>query len=559
MSESIFTQVKQAVRISDYVRSLPQTSGLHSVGGSRWRCNNVIAGGTNPNAMMLDDDEGFFKCFSHDQQGGDVITLHSLVSGTESLADAARDLARQMGVPITDDGPSKPSLRPMMDAIATAAHERLMADADADAGAVLDYLDERGMEEELIRQWRLGVLPSNRSDSLGFLAEHGDMADLHRAGMVSGDRDFVSMAGRLLFPILSTSGSCLSFSSRVVPGVETPLPDSKYINTKSTPIYDKSAVLYGQHLLAGRKDVKVIICEGNFDVIALNASTDSDTVALATCGTALTEGHVKLISKRAQEVSILFDSDEAGQKAAASALWTVNHLDNLYLATIDGEDPWDCYVAGNLAEINKDPFIEGVVKSRHRVMSRQELMEWSRRAVETLNFTDDRKTLLDVSETLLGAQRGTVAPSDTKPAKLRPNQRPTEGYTPSPETARVVAALLLIESGSRSDVAYPLVVPTYQDHTLDFLGIYEPPDIDLVTTVASGHTHPDMYSLVTDPDSSPAISDLCRHLAMLIMRRWTSSRPDEAVDYIGTLAHISATGGDVEHLSMLMDLIAASR
>lgn len=559
MTESIFEQVKSAVRISDYVRSLPQTSGLHSVGGSRWRCNNVIAGGSNPEAMLLDDEEGWFKCFSHDQQGGDVIRLHALLSGTESQADATRDLARRMGVPLVDDGPAKPSLRPVMDAVATAAHELLMADADADAGAVLDYLDERGMGEDLIRDWRLGVLPSGRREAREFLASCGDLSTLHRAGMLTGDKGFVPMSGRLLFPIMSVSGSCLSFSSRVVPGVDTPMPESKYINTSSTPIYDKSSVLYGQHLLSGRKDVRVVICEGNFDVIALNASTDEDTVALATCGTALTEGHVKLLSTRARDVTVMFDTDEAGQKAAASALWVVNHLDRVYLAATDGKDPWDAYVAGELTEIIREPFIEAVVRGRHEVMGRQDFLAWVRRATETLNFSDDRRLLSSVAEDLLGAQPGTVDGSRTVPSATRTTSRSTPGYTPSPETARVVSALLMIPVENRSDVAYPLVLDTYRDQALDLLGIAEPPDVDLVVTVASGRTHPDMYPLVTDPDHSTAISDLCRHLAMLIMRRWTSSRPAEAAEYIGTLAQVSATGGGPEHLSLLMDLVAASR
>lgn len=559
MTDTIFDQVKNAVRISDYVRSLPQTSGLHSVGGSRWRCNNIIAGGSNSEAMLLDDEEGWFKCFSHDQQGGDVIRLHSLLNGTESQADAARDLARQMGVPITEDTPAKPSLRPLMDAVATAAHERLMADADPDSTAVLDYLDERGMGEDLIRDWRLGTLPSDRAEARAFLAACGDVADLRRAGMITGDKDFIPMAGRLLFPILSTSGSCLSFSSRVVPGVRTPLPDSKYINTSSTPIYDKSAVLYGQHLLAGRRDARVVICEGNFDVIALNASTDDDTVALATCGTALTEGHVKLLSTRSSDVTIMFDSDEAGQKAAAAALWSVNHLDHLYLATTGGKDPWDAYVAGELTEIVREPFIEAVVRRRHEVMDRQDFLTWTRRAADTLNFSDDRKLLLSVAEDLTGATPGTVAEARTVPAATRTTSRATPGYDPSPETARVVSALLLLPVEQRSDVAYPLVLETYRDHALDFLGIIEPPDVDLVTAVAAGKVHPDMYPLVTDPEKSPAISDLCRHLAMLIMRRWTSDRPAEASEYVGTLAQVSATGGGSDHLALLMDLVAASR
>ena len=84
---------------------MPETKGLHSVGGNEYRCNNIIAQGDGTTSMSIKDDEGYFKVFSHGQEGGDIITLYKLTCGSENdtMRDACIELAEYMGLQIPEE------------------------------------------------------------------------------------------------------------------------------------------------------------------------------------------------------------------------------------------------------------------------------------------------------------------------------------------------------------------------------------------------------------------------------------------------------------------------
>jgi DNA primase len=118
--------------------------------------------------------------------------------------------------------------------------------------------------------------------------------------------------GRLLFPIFDASGKAVGFGGRILPGGEGP----KYKNTAETPVYTKSRVLYG--LNWAKKAVvdagQVVVCEGYTDVIGLHAAGVAQ--AVATCGTALADGHIRLLTNFARRIVLAYDADSAGQAAA---------------------------------------------------------------------------------------------------------------------------------------------------------------------------------------------------------------------------------------------------
>ena len=118
--------------------------------------------------------------------------------------------------------------------------------------------------------------------------------------------------GRILFPIFDSQGDPVAFGGRVLPGGDGP----KYKNSPETPIYAKSKMLYGLNWAKG--DIveadEVIVCEGYTDVIGFARA--GMRRAVATCGTALTEDHVRLLKRFAKRVVLAFDADAAGQGAA---------------------------------------------------------------------------------------------------------------------------------------------------------------------------------------------------------------------------------------------------
>ena len=144
---------------------------------------------------------------------------------------------------------------------------------------------------------------------------------MEKAGIagVSNGREFDYQSNRLVFPILNSYEETVGFSGRII------LPNderSKYKNTSQSPVFDKGSCVYGIHLVKRirkeRKIDKIIIVEGQIDVITMNSNGFSPTVACL--GTALTPKHAKELKRFCDDVTLLFDGDEAGMKAASRSI-----------------------------------------------------------------------------------------------------------------------------------------------------------------------------------------------------------------------------------------------
>ena len=143
-----------------------------------------------------------------------------------------------------------------------------------------------------------------------------------------------------MFPIFSESGEALAFGGRILPGSDDP---AKYKNSSETPIYTKSKVLYGLNWAKAdiARNDQVVVCEGYTDVIGFHRAGVAR--AVATCGTALTEEHVRLLKRYASKVVLAFDADAAGQGAAARFYeWEQTHAVEVSVAKLPaGKDPGD--------------------------------------------------------------------------------------------------------------------------------------------------------------------------------------------------------------------------
>ena len=268
-------------------------------------------------SFSVNEEIGRYYCFGCGAKG-DVFTF---VQDMEHLdfAGAVEWLANRSGITLryTSGGESRERHRRkrLLEALAAAAewyHARLLTSPDARPAR--DYLRSRGIDGTVARQFKLGWAPD---DWDALVREAGITPELLvGAGLAfTNRRDRLQDAfrARIMFPILNEAGEVVAFGGRILPGSTDP---AKYKNSPETPVYTKSKTLYG--LSWAKAEVvrtgQVVVCEGYTDVIGFHRAGIPG--AVATCGTALTEDHVRLLKRFASRVVLAFDADAAGLAAA---------------------------------------------------------------------------------------------------------------------------------------------------------------------------------------------------------------------------------------------------
>jgi len=311
-------------------------------------------------SFSVNAEEGLYYCFGCGVRG-DAITF---VREKEHLdfVGAVEWLANKSGVTLhyTDSGGGEDRRRKakLQEAIAEAVrwyHERLLTSEDAKAAR--GYLRRRGFDGDMVRRFQVGWAP-DQWDTLAKSLRLSD-ADLTDSGL-----GFVNRRGRqqdafrnrVLFPIFDAQGAAVGFGGRVLPGGDGP----KYKNSSESTVYAKSRLLYG--LNWAKTEIveadEVVVCEGYTDVIGF--ATAGLGRAVATCGTALTEEHVKLLRRFARRVVLAFDADAAGQNAAARFYeWERAHDLDVAVADLPaGVDP------GDLSQSDPERLVESVTGAR---------------------------------------------------------------------------------------------------------------------------------------------------------------------------------------------------
>ena len=180
-----------------------------------------------------------------------------------------------------------------------------------------DYFKERGLSKEVMQQFGLGYSDKHSDDLYRYLRQQGYRDDLLKdSGLVTiderrGGRD--KFWNRAMFPIMDANAKVIAFGGRVMGDGEP-----KYLNSPETDIFNKSRTLYGLHLAKRTRQKFFILCEGYMDVIALHQAGFDN--AVASLGTAFTEGHAALVRRYVSAVCLSYDSDGAGRKAALRAI-----------------------------------------------------------------------------------------------------------------------------------------------------------------------------------------------------------------------------------------------
>ena len=268
--------------------------------------------------------EEYFKCFGCNA-GGDVITFVMKYMNLDYW-EAVKFLADRGGVPLPEDSSrdsGEAALRRKIYKMNKDAARFFYDQLRSPEGRVcLAYIKKRGLTPATVMKYGMGFAPNSWSAlkshmlSLGYTEE-----ELVRAGLISRSQNntrktFDFYVYRLMFPFFDLRGNIVGFGGRTL-SVDD---NRKYLNSRDTPVYNKNRFLFSLNFAkdAAAKSRRIILCEGNLDVISMNQAGFEN--AVASCGTALTPEQVKLISHYADEVLICYDSDEAGQKATKRAI-----------------------------------------------------------------------------------------------------------------------------------------------------------------------------------------------------------------------------------------------
>jgi DNA primase len=286
-----------------------------------------------------------FKCFGCGRGG----SVFNFVMAKENLTfpEAVRMLAERAGIELGDRVQSEKGAgvrRQVRDVLEWAAQRFETGLKHPAAGAPgREYLESRAITQESITRFRIGYAPEGWDNLLRAAGRDGITVDLlEGAGLVikreDGSGYYDRFRGRVIFPILDTLNRPIGFGGRAM-GDDQP----KYLNSPETSIFHKGEALYGiaqarQAIDAARR---VVVVEGYFDVIMPHQVGVQNVVA--TLGTALTEEHVRVLKRYADEVVLVFDSDLAGQRAADKGLELFLAGDvKINIAVVpSGKDPYD--------------------------------------------------------------------------------------------------------------------------------------------------------------------------------------------------------------------------
>lgn len=293
-----------------------------------------------------------FYCFGCGV-GGDVFSFTSHIENLDYI-EAVRLLAEKSGVALLEDGYDdsmqrlKNTIYEINKQTAKFFHSYLMSPQGKWA---LDYLTGRGLSLKTIKRFGLGAAPDSWDSLITHLKAKGfsinDMLAANVIGKSQKGSYYDRFRRRVMFPIINIRGNVVAFSGRAMPGEDK--MGGKYVNTSDTPVYKKSENLFGINIAKNHCNDRIILVEGNMDVISLHQAGFENTVA--SLGTALTGEQINLLARYTKEIVLTLDADAAGQKAVkrASQMLENTGLSVRVVVIPDGKDP-DDFIKKNGAE-----------------------------------------------------------------------------------------------------------------------------------------------------------------------------------------------------------------
>lgn len=348
---SLYTHIKQQLPILDVIGQFVQLRPA----GNYWK-GPCIFHAEKTASFTVSPDKQIFYCFGCHETGDVIGFIAKLESMTQP--EAARYLIERFGItvptellnnsraPTPEEKDAKERYFKLCGVVAGWCHQQLFAYQPA-----LTYVEQRGISTTTIKQFMLGYFPGGSTGNqslLKVLQAHGFMLkDLFDAGISLEGRKYPysPFEERIVFPIKDNAGKFCGFGGRIFKAGDD---RAKYYNSKESPGFEKGKILFGFDL--AKKAIHdagaLFLVEGNVDCIMMAQYGFTNTVA--TLGTACTIDHLKLLARQAQQLYLLYDGDNAGQKAMlrlAEMCWEVN-LDVRVIVLPTGQDPASFLTSG---------------------------------------------------------------------------------------------------------------------------------------------------------------------------------------------------------------------
>jgi len=415
--------------------------------------------------VVTHKQNAFYKCHACGASGDCYTFVQEYLK--KDFGEALKYLAEQGGITLSNtrkesvSSESKTKLRSAMKWAAELFVAELPKNGTGEVASAA--LSSRGFNETSIRDFLIGVAPAGWA----FLTDRvrndqNRTATCVAAGLVRKKEDsgriYDTFRNRLMFPICDESGAPIGFGARRLDENEEP----KYINSPETPLFQKSKTLYGLHLASRtiRERNCAVIVEGYTDVVACHQAGLTNVVA--TLGTSLTKDHATVIARICDEVILVFDGDEAGQRAADRAIeiFITRPIDVRICVLPTGQDPADLASAGDTLQQHLDNAcdviayklknLEDQVQATDTLSGRQKIIESCIQNLATLGLSKlegvRRPLVLEKIAALLGTTMqqvetilSTYSPQHPASTRKKQEQAPTQMPVSSISKSRLLA------------------------------------------------------------------------------------------------------------------------
>ncbi len=342
-------KIKERLTVDEVIGSY-----IHLIrAGQNFKANCPFHNEKSP-SFFISPERASYYCFGCGEKG-DIFSFVQKFEGVDFMG-ALKILADKAGIEIeksfdpkkTEEQHQKERLYQLLESATIFFQKNLTQDAEA-----LAYIRSRGLSTETLKEWRVGLSRNGWQTVHDHLKEKGYLVEeINQAGLIKrSDKGWYDrFRNRIMFPIFDPSGRVIGYSARIwqkkvaeIAGNKSVSADAeaKYINSPETPLFNKSATLYGFNKAKNnfRTDDFALLVEGQIDLLLCHQAGTKNTVASS--GTALTEQHVQLIKRFTDNLVIAYDADTAGINAGLRA-WALALKDGLHVSVVVlpvGEDP----------------------------------------------------------------------------------------------------------------------------------------------------------------------------------------------------------------------------
>ena len=362
--QDVVTQIKDRLDIVDVVSKYVI---LKKQGGNYWGCCPFHNEKTP--SFSVSPAKQIYKCFGCGE-GGDVLSFLMKINN-QSFHEVVKEQAEILGIELPssfdktkDNKDVKEQIYSCMKDSAEFFKKTLLSDKNSVA---YKYISGRSITDENIETYMLGFAPNSYDALQQHLKGKYTEDVLEKAGLIikrENNNGYVDrFRNRITIPIFDEKGNIVAFGARAIEAGQNP----KYLNSPDTLVYNKSHILYGLYQAkdAIKTNDAIVIMEGYFDVIS--AQVNGVKNAVGACGTALTDSHVKMISRYtpSRRIYLAFDTDKAGQNAAKrgaqvikdafAGLGNIKQFDESFGSFSSSNDRYACEIRVVVPPEGKDP------------------------------------------------------------------------------------------------------------------------------------------------------------------------------------------------------------